>query len=605
MKGIILTYSLSAIISATSVSFAADTATSPYSWRGDGRGVFPAKGLVTSFSADATGKGSNILWRTALPNWGGNAPIAVKDKVFVMCQEGVDIECPQLLCLDVNTGKIFWQKPVDHLDAWPVEKAKEAKEIRRREFAHWAKYMRWWNKLYWDNAKDTWKEGVTYSKKNAAPDPLPAQVALVAEAEKDGIFRLTPMKPQGVSGGTRARWHINYSNDPTVKANFDRMLKDRIYRYPGWSTEGPFWGSVMGSVVSDGQYVYVVTALEGAACYDLDGTLRWVRDLEIPWMRMRSTPGCDIAEPYQQQMASPVLVDGKVVYYHRDGGVMLALDCATGKTLWKTEAPRVKTTGKMSFPVPIGSEGHMAPGGTPVVMRLGQTSIVVSAHGMAVQVSDGKFLGLMTVEAAKAPKGESDRYTLEQEDRKPFGASYTSWTAEGDVIYGMATRGCGAFRLGLDGDRLTCTTLWIVKEFGNIEHANLNIFKGHLYGPTVKDKGLAEIDAATGSLKGAGPWPGHWCTGWAITQDDIAIYKLQTPKSSKGIVFGIFKLPGMQKVGTGSLEEQPSPEQHERNIGMLGMNGGGTSPSGVTAFGSRIFYRSNHYLWCIGSPETK
>jgi len=134
---------------------AASSPQPPYSWRGiEGQGVFPAKDLVTSFSADAEGKGQNIVWRVALPNWGANAPIVLKDRVFVLCQEGVDIECPQLLCLDANTGKLLWQKPVDHLDAWPEAKAKEAKEMRRKEHLRWAKYMRWWNKLFWDSERE-------------------------------------------------------------------------------------------------------------------------------------------------------------------------------------------------------------------------------------------------------------------------------------------------------------------------------------------------------------------------------------------------------------------------------------------------------------------
>ena len=83
----------------------------PYSWRGiNGSGVFPAQGIVTEFhdlASDvvisvkdakkgerkltlpgAPGSRKNIVWRTTLPHWEQNTPVAVKDRVFVLCEEG-------------------------------------------------------------------------------------------------------------------------------------------------------------------------------------------------------------------------------------------------------------------------------------------------------------------------------------------------------------------------------------------------------------------------------------------------------------------------------------------------------------------------------------
>ena len=153
----------------------------PYSWRGiNGSGVFPAQGIVTEFhdlAADvvttvkdakkgelkvtlpgAPGSRKNIVWRTTLPHLGQNSPVVVKDRVFVLCEEGWKSDAPLLVCCDVKDGKILWQQPVDHLDAWPADKAAEARTWRAKEHARWRKAMTWWNKLYWDNEKNGWAE---------------------------------------------------------------------------------------------------------------------------------------------------------------------------------------------------------------------------------------------------------------------------------------------------------------------------------------------------------------------------------------------------------------------------------------------------------------
>jgi hypothetical protein len=130
-----------------------------------------------------------------------------------------------------------------------------------------------------------------------------------------------------------------------------------------------------------------------------------------------------------------------------------------------------------------------------------------------------------------------------------------------------------------------------------MEGPNLAVYAGRLYGVAVKKRGFAEIDPATGKVGAATTAPAGWCTGWVISRDDVAVYK--GGKSG----FLICQLPGMKSLGEGALDDTPTPEHKERNIAQLGfpvVNGG---PAGITAFGNRIFYRSNHYLWCIGDPK--
>ena len=65
---------------------------------------------------------TNLGWKTELPGPGASGPIIVGDKTFVTCYSGygLDQQNPgelenlqrHLICADVNTGKILWQKDV-------------------------------------------------------------------------------------------------------------------------------------------------------------------------------------------------------------------------------------------------------------------------------------------------------------------------------------------------------------------------------------------------------------------------------------------------------------------------------------------------------------
>lgn len=78
----------------------------------------------------------------------------------------------------------------------------------------------------------------------------------------------------------------------------------------------------------DGERVYVFFGSYGLLAYTLDGQLAWSRELG----------------PFQDEFgsaSSPILVDGKLIVsadHDRDSFVM-ALDAASGKTIWKTDRP--------------------------------------------------------------------------------------------------------------------------------------------------------------------------------------------------------------------------------------------------------------------------
>jgi len=76
----------------------------------------------------------------------------------------------------------------------------------------------------------------------------------------------------------------------------------------------------------DGRRVYAFFGSYGLLCYDLEGQLLWSEELG----------------PFQDEFganSSPILVDGKVILNqdHDVGSYLLALDSATGETVWKVD----------------------------------------------------------------------------------------------------------------------------------------------------------------------------------------------------------------------------------------------------------------------------
>jgi outer membrane protein assembly factor BamB len=585
---------------------AAEPAPRSYSWRGvDGTGVFPAKDLVTEFmdiAADyepqelqnrrlpATAKPGmrkNIVWRTLLPHWGNNAPIAVGDKVFVLCNEGWKSDAPLLVCLDARNGKILWQKEVDHMDAWPQDQAAVGKQCRANELARWRKYMGWWNKLYWDDRRNAWKTGVLAPKGQAATSPLSdEQKQLLAQAQADGLN----MAPTW--GGSTSARHGLAEDTGEGAANFKKCVENRYYWYQGWTSDEPYYGSVMGSVVSDGRYVYAVTALSAAACFDMDGQRVWVTDLGAKPVQTGQNGNLD---PVHFNISSPVLAEDKLLYYDRDGGRMLGLDKASGRIVYQTAAPVVPGSSPKKEPQRPGYEGYFAPGGTPVVMRIasGQpagplTTAVVSGHGLVVRVSDGALLGQVTMPRP----GEADPGTPS--------STYNSWTAKEDVLFCQRIHDWYyALRLQIENNALRQELKWRSTEIGYNPGANLILAGDRLIvGPVGKvAEGQVALDILTGKETARGPSPAGYSTGLGAGDGKIVF------RAGVGS-YSVVRLPDLKPIGGGVLvAPKPTGEVRQRHIAFLGKAQIGGGWTGITCFGNRIYARDTDYLWCIGDPE--
>jgi outer membrane protein assembly factor BamB len=97
----------SCIVLLTTATFA-QAAAPPDSWpafRGSGDSVSEAKALPLKWSAT-----ENIAWTAELPGYGQSSPVVWKKKVFVTAVEGEFKDTLNVLCLDIATGKVLWQK---------------------------------------------------------------------------------------------------------------------------------------------------------------------------------------------------------------------------------------------------------------------------------------------------------------------------------------------------------------------------------------------------------------------------------------------------------------------------------------------------------------
>jgi outer membrane protein assembly factor BamB len=159
--------------------------------------------------------------------------------------------------------------------------------------------------------------------------------------------------------------------------------------------------------VCDGEGVYVVYGTGVIARYAMtDGALKWFRYIE------------PVGLGYGQS-SSLLLADGKLIVY-LDG--MSALDAQTGKTLWENkEIDRAY--------------------GSPVLMKLGKTDVIVTPLAAAIRVSDGKVLGKDLAEDLGG-----DEYSI-------------SPLVQDDVVYYL-NRSSSAVQLTLAGDTVTARKLW-------------------------------------------------------------------------------------------------------------------------------------------------
>ena len=102
-----------ALAAAAFCARAADAPQAVVGYRGDRNGDYPGRNPPIVWD-EATHK--NLAWKTVLPNWCYGMPMVVGRKVFVMSEPGWKSDFPELVCMDLENGKLLWQRQIDHLE---------------------------------------------------------------------------------------------------------------------------------------------------------------------------------------------------------------------------------------------------------------------------------------------------------------------------------------------------------------------------------------------------------------------------------------------------------------------------------------------------------
>ena len=317
-----------------------------------------ANGKVTRFRNDGTGMfgdarpvvnwdertGSNIVWKTKLPNWSNSSPIVTRGRVFVISEALAGF--PVLFCVNARTGEILWQREIDHLDALPPVRQREAREHWRKTFAAWPRFLQW-------------RAGAVAALKNEPADSEKAR-PIAEKGAADG-FRLA-------YDAQRKAWTTGFPGRGKASAYGGGIPK----YWPGKPYGGHWFGYAYPTPVADGESVYVAASYNAVVCFDMEGNRRWVN-----WERTGGAHnGCLFAP-------SPILAGDYVIV--QAAGRVRAIHRRTGVEAWSARANPNQEAG-----------GGRTKVGTPVYLSCG---LIVCTDGWVYRLSDGELLAQDTVAA--------------------------------------------------------------------------------------------------------------------------------------------------------------------------------------------------------------
>lgn len=379
----------------------------------------------------------NIAWSVAFSTRSNALPVVVGGRVFVCAEPHT------LVCLDERTGKQLWKRTHSYREVSTPEQLAKAQAQRQAAQRHRAIIER-------AKARKDAIAGETGRDPQSAEEALAESDAAIAKSE-------AALK------------------ELTLAASYELPKLEQL-DHNGFTTATP---------VSDGRHVWAVFGHRVVVCYDLAGERKWARVLS------------EHPQAMWGHSSSPALVDGKLIVNIQN---TLALDAATGKTVWSTKYGQ--------------SWGSLA------VAEVGDDHLLLLANGRVVRASDGKVLTRIN-QLAKA---------------SPF--------VHDGVAYSIGLR-AAAYRLpqSAKGDRAEFKELWTAELKGGEFYASSVVLKGKVY--AVSTKGILNvIDAADGRVLltrrldlGRGPvWPSLCAAGghvFASSRDGTTVVLDGSPQAAQ------------------------------------------------------------------------
>lgn len=336
-----------------------------------------------------------IVWKTPLAKgwWSNATPVISGDRIFLTAET-----TQTLVCVAKADGKILWAKPNSRIDIMTPEEIEEAKQ-------------------------------------NGEKDRPLEEKRKEVEKQRNDLRKAQKDNPQDED--VRAKIH-----DLDAQASdLDKKIEPlRKYAPPVTNSDN---GYASATPVTDGKMVFTLFGSGIVVGYDSDGNRKWMRFIEKP----RNDNGWGFS-------TSPLLVEGKLLIHIND---MLALDPATGQTLWTAQTPRAW--------------------GTSAITKIGDTTVAVTPGGGIVRIADGKLLA-------------SGLFTM------PFGSPIV----ENGIVYEVDENGGQALKLPA-ADTVQCEILWKCQPKKDRYYASPILHDGILYVASGNGQNvLSAIDAADGKI---------------------------------------------------------------------------------------------------------
>ncbi len=508
----------------------------------------------------------NLAWKAALPNWCYGAPIVVGGKVFVMSEPGWKSDFPELVCLDLASGKILWQKPIDHLE-------QAIPDVQRREKirAAWASMLERM-RVAFNLCHESWSTDPEDAAKVA--DIERRAKALGGELNDKFRKRSFGNQPSAGGYGVLRGWGAGDGKpgpDPKYGVSMGELRNAglRLETFYGFGTARE--GECFSTPASDGTAVYVVTEQGAHACFDLDGRMKW-----LTWIRPEFNGG-----GHDESICrSPLVVDGLFITdLHMDNeglakrkaakrpNPVIALDVATGKVAWQVPLPMA------------GGRNHGC--GSAKAMEVGGTRVFITTGGHVLRVKDGQPLLTMALGQEDPSNGQTEIATDDASDT----VFYFPGKGQGSVSELVAVK------LALAGDALTEKQLWRVPVKGvgytMVVHQN-RIFTGC----DVVDVATGKVTSWTTAKRGNAP------TRWILAIAGGHLYGLGTDGTAK-----VLALDGKPVSTNKVVTRTDDPELIARHLATTGNAQLDFSFSAPFVFaGNRILMRSYDHLYCFAAP---
>ncbi|MEM9444434.1 MAG: PQQ-binding-like beta-propeller repeat protein [Verrucomicrobiota bacterium] len=240
-----------------------------YEWRGDGSGKF--LGIEPPVQWSPT---ENVLWKTAMSDWSNASPVILDGKIFI-CSEPTS-----LICLDLESGKVLWERTNGYLDVMELSKAE--------------------------------KEKIEAAKEDK--EKLDEELASL-QSENRKLGRILKRKPDDADAKAKRKEIVTEIKGLEEKraALPGEPSKPKTHDANGYSSYTP---------VTDGESVFVANGLGIVAAYDLEGKRLWIKQMAKP--DHKNWGGS----------TTPLLAAGKLIVRFKDA---VALDPKTGEEVWRTE----------------------------------------------------------------------------------------------------------------------------------------------------------------------------------------------------------------------------------------------------------------------------